>query len=121
MKRRPRSGWTVAVLVFLSAHLLWGLGRVPGKVWGKRLQEIEEYQAETAAGYINGEAAVVGRRLFLLGSAHRSEDEGREGRRGQVRSGCRGPQGAGRQAQAPKAAAPQAEEAGQFQKLIFLM
>ncbi len=39
------------VLVLLLAHLAWGVGRIPSKVWGKRLDEIAEYQRDGAAAF----------------------------------------------------------------------
>ncbi|MEE2888545.1 MAG: hypothetical protein VX951_14030 [Planctomycetota bacterium] len=46
----------LSVLVLLAAHILYGLVRLPDKVWGRRLDKIGRYQDEGAARYLFGSA-----------------------------------------------------------------
>ena len=50
MKRRVDIGFVLAVLI--AVHLVWGAARIPGKVYGKRLQHVADYEREGAPGYL---------------------------------------------------------------------
>lgn len=39
------------LLVLIAVHIAWGAARLPTKVWGKRLEEIEQFRSGGAAQF----------------------------------------------------------------------
>jgi hypothetical protein len=50
---KPRRRWPGRLLLLLlGAHVVLGVFRLPGKVWGRRLDDIAEYRQKGAARYL---------------------------------------------------------------------
>jgi hypothetical protein len=57
LQKRP---WLAVCLLLLALHLALGMLRIPGKLYGRRAEEIARYRSEGAAGYLLGNARLHG-------------------------------------------------------------
>jgi hypothetical protein len=53
MSLKPK-GAAGCVWIFVAVHLVWGIGRVPGRVWGQRLDDITDYRGDGVVRYFFG-------------------------------------------------------------------
>jgi glycosyltransferase involved in cell wall biosynthesis len=71
--RGSRLGRAVLLLLLL-AHLAIGIGRLPTKVWARRLEEIADYRAQGAAHYLLDGARLGGADVIEWLTANTAED-----------------------------------------------
>lgn len=60
MSRHRIGAGGIVLLALLFLHLAIGIGRLPGKVWARRLHEIEQYRQQGAARFLLDSAQLGG-------------------------------------------------------------